>query len=246
MARFDGKVALVTGAASGIGRATAERIASEGGTVVVADVQIELGQEVAARIVETGGDAIFALLDVTSEEGWQSVVSDIIARFGQLDILVNNAGIGDSLPLEDTPLQDYRRVVEVTSTSVFLGMKAASTILRASGNGAVVNISSIFGISGGFGMSPGYASAKGAVRTLTKNIALAWAPHGIRVNSVHPGFIDTPILGDADHATLAATIPMNRVGKVNEVAAVIAFLASDEASYLTGTELVVDGGYLAR
>jgi len=244
MTRFDGRVALITGGASGIGKATASRIASEGGTVVIADVQDDLGNEVVAQIEKDGGKALFIHLDVTSEDEWSDAVAKTIDAFGGLNILVNNAGIGDTEPLEVTTLQTWDKVVAVTQTSVFLGMKAAGDALKKSGNGSVVNISSMYGIVGS-GVSPAYHAAKGAVRLLTKTTALGWAKEGVRVNSVHPGFIDTPILGDTDRTGLIAGTPMGRLGQPEEMAAMIAFLASDDASFATGGEFVVDGGYTA-
>ncbi|WP_430593289.1 SDR family NAD(P)-dependent oxidoreductase [Humidisolicoccus flavus] len=246
MTRFEGKVALITGGASGIGRATATRFAAEGGFAVIADVQEEKANAVVAEIEAAGGTASAVLLDVTSEEAWESAVAAVVAEHGKIDVLVNNAGIGDVAPIEETSYETYAKVVAVTQTSVFLGTKAAAAALKASGNGSVVNVSSMFGIIGGFGGGPGYAAAKGAVRTLTKNTALGWATSGIRVNSVHPGFIDTPILGETDRAGLISTTPMDRLGKPEEVASVILFLASDDSSFMTGSELVVDGGYIAR
>ena len=240
------RVALVTGGASGIGRATVDRLAEDGMTIVIADIQDEAGEAAAAAIRDVGGDAVYRHLDVADEGSWFDVVAATIRDQGRLDVLVNNAGIGDTAPLEETPLDSYARVVAVTQTSVFLGMKAAAEALKASGSGAVINVSSIFGVVGGFGLSPAYTAAKGAVRNLTKNVALLWAQQGVRVNSVHPGFIETPILGDADRSMLRDATPMGRLGEPAEVAAAIAFLASPAASFITGAELYVDGGYLAR
>ena len=250
MQRLDGRVALVTGAASGIGRATAERLAAEGAAVVVTDIQDELGEEVAKGIEAGGGRALFVHHDVTVAEDWQRAVATATEQYGRLDVLVNNAGMGDLLPIEDTTLEDYERTIAIDQTGVFLGMKLAAEALKASGHGSVVNISSIFGTSGGFGSSPAYHAAKGAVRTLTKNVALHWATEGVRVNSVHPGFIDTPILDQArgtefETAMLGLT-PMGRLGRPEEVAAAVAYLAGDDATFVTGSELYVDGGYLAR
>ncbi|SDT39331.1 SDR family NAD(P)-dependent oxidoreductase [Actinoplanes derwentensis] len=241
MARLTGKTALVTGAAGGIGKATAERMAAEGATVIVADVQDELGAKTAADL---GGH--YLSLDVTSEAAWAQAVTTVQETFGGLDILVNNAGISDRDVLEDTALATYEKVVAVTQTSVFLGMRAFAPLLKAAPAASVVNISSIFGASGGFGSSPAYHAAKGAVRTLTKNIAIEWAPIGIQVNSVHPGFIETPMMGDTDRTPLAEVTPLGRVGRAEEVANAVLFLASDEASFVTGAELFVDGGYIAR
>ncbi|MTD14290.1 glucose 1-dehydrogenase [Nakamurella sp. YIM 132087] len=245
MSRFKGRVALVTGGASGIGLATATRMAAEGAAVVIADVQDAKAHVVAAELTANGASALAVHLDVTSEEGWSAAVATTVETFGKLDILVNNAGIGDNGTIEETSLETWQKVVAVTQTSVFLGTKAAAAALKASGHGAVVNTSSMFGISGGFGTSPAYHAAKGAVRILTKNVALEWAAAGVRVNSVHPGFIDTPILGETDRDGLRAATPMGRLGKPEEVAAVITFLASDDASFITGAEYVVDGGFLA-
>jgi NAD(P)-dependent dehydrogenase (short-subunit alcohol dehydrogenase family) len=244
MSRFNEKTALVTGAASGIGRETALRLAREGAAVVVADIQEQMGSKVVTEITEAGGRAIFQKLDVASEGSWAEAIAGTESAFGRLNILVNNAGIGDNEPIEATSKETYDRVIAITQTSVFLGHKAASAALKK-GGGAVVNVSSMFGIVGGFGTSPAYHAAKGAVRLLTKSTALAWAKEGVRVNSVHPGFVDTPILGDTDPEMLANLTPMGRLAQPQEIAAVIVFLASDDASFITGAEFVVDGGYTA-
>ena len=244
MARFEGRVALVTGGASGIGKATAIRIAAEGGSVVIADLQDDAGAAVVAEIEQNGGRAVFVHLDVTDEQGWADAVASTIDAFGGLDILVNNAGIGDTEPIEVTSRDTWDKVVAVTQTSVFLGTKAAAEALKKSGHGSVVNISSMYGIVGS-GVSPAYHAAKGAVRLLTKTVALGWAEAGVRVNSVHPGYIDTPILGDTDRDMLIGATPMRRLGQPEEIAAMITFLASDDAGFITGAEFVVDGGYTA-
>ncbi|MEV4729923.1 glucose 1-dehydrogenase [Saccharopolyspora sp. NPDC049426] len=248
--RLQGRVALVTGAASGIGRATAERFAEEGAAVLVTDIQDVAGEGVANGLRESGSRAAFLHHDVASEESWQEAIDHVVAEFGGLDILVNNAGVGDVAPLEETTKEQYERTIAVTQTSVFLGMKAAAEQLKASRCGSVVNVSSIYGVGGGFGTSPGYHAAKGAVRLLTKNTAMRWVGDGVRVNSVHPGFVDTPILenvkGTEIEAGMVSVMPMGRLARPSEIAAAIAFLASDDASFMTGSELHVDGGYLAR
>ena len=250
MKRLEGRVALITGGASGIGKATAFRFVEEGAKVVISDIQDSLGQVVEKELIARGGEAMYVHHDVSDESSWKEVLSKVDQKFGGLDILFNNAGIGDKLTLEETPMDTYMKTIAVTQNSVFLGMKLAADLLKKSKHASVINTSSIFGISGGFGASPAYHAAKGAVRLMTKSAALGWATAGIRVNSVHPGFIDTPILGDAKQTefgkVLLQVTPMNRLGLPEEIAAGVAFLASDDASFMTGSELVIDGGYLAR
>lgn len=250
MERLEGRVALVTGAASGIGRATAKRLAEEGASVLATDISDDAGRGVVVEIQQSGGTADYAHLDVTSPEEWESAVAIAVEKFGGLDVLVNNAGMGDLEAIEDTTVEAWERTIAIDQTGVFLGMKMAADALKASSSGSVINISSIFGTSGGFGTSPAYHAAKGAVRTLTKNVALHWATEGVRVNSVHPGFIDTPILDEAkgtpfEQAMLDMT-PMGRLGQPEEIAAGVAYLASDDAAFVTGLELYIDGGYIAR
>ena len=250
MDRLAGRTAIITGAASGIGKATAQRLASDGAKVVVTDINDAAGTTVVADLIAQGYAATFLHHDVTTAEDWQRVIDDTIAAYSTLDILVNNAGMGDLLNIDEAPIEDWDRTIAIDQTSIFLGMKFASPHLKASGHGSVINISSIFGISGGFGTSPAYHAAKGAVRTLTKNVALLWAQQGVRVNSVHPGFIDTPLLATAKDTPFEQVMidltPMGRLGKPEEIAAAVAYLASDDASFVTGCELAVDGGYLAR
>jgi NAD(P)-dependent dehydrogenase (short-subunit alcohol dehydrogenase family) len=250
MRRLEGRVALVTGAASGIGEATARRLAAEGAVVAVTDVQDEAGEQTAAAIRADGGDALYVHLDVADEASWRSALEHVLAERGRLDVLVNNAGMGDLATIEETAVADWERTIAIDQTGVFLGMKTCAEALKASGHGSVVNISSIFGTSGGFGTSPAYHAAKGAVRTLTKNVALHWASEGVRVNSIHPGFIRTPILDQARGTevweAMTASTPMGRLGEPEEIAAAVAYLASDDASFVTGAELYVDGGYIAR
>jgi NAD(P)-dependent dehydrogenase (short-subunit alcohol dehydrogenase family) len=241
---------LVTGAASGIGLATAERLAAEGAEIVLTDIDQAAGENAAATIARSGGSALFLPHDVADEPDWRRVVGSVLEHHGQLNILVNNAGIGEVNSFDEPDIDAYRKSIRVNQDSVFIGMATAGPALKASGNGSVINVSSIFALTGGFGGVPGYHASKAAVHMMTKNAAILWATEGVRVNSVHPGFIDTPMLDDAKEAQATELFidvtPMARLGRPAEVAAAIAFLASDDASFITGAELVVDGGYIAR
>lgn len=250
MDRLKGRVALVTGAASGIGRATAKRLAVEGAAVVVTDIAVEAGEATVKEITDDGGKAIFVKHDVTSETGWETACAKAEAEFGALDIVVNNAGMGDVKAIEETTLAEWNHTINIDQTGVFLGMKIPAPYLKRSEHASIINISSIFGTSGGFGVSPAYHAAKGAVRTLTKNIALHWATEGIRVNSIHPGFIATPIIEQARDTPMwdgmIELTPMGHLGAPEDIAAGVAYLASDDAKFVTGLELYIDGGYMAR
>lgn len=252
MGRLAGKVALVTGAASGIGRACAEVLAREGASVVLTDVQVDKGVDVAAGIGKAGGKAVFARQDVTSEQEWAEIVRRIEKDFGRLDVLVNNAGIAVGGMVTDLTLEEFQRQMSVNVDSVFLGTKTSLPLMRKTGGGSIVNISSIAGLRGAPRLSA-YCASKGAVRLFTKSVALECAAmkDGIRVNSVHPGIIDTPIWGqvipgsneppDLD-ALSAFRVPLGVKGQPADIANVVAFLASDDSRYMTGEELVVDGG----
>jgi len=239
MGRIDGKVALVSGAAQGIGRAVAELFAEEGAVVYAGDVKTVAGAE---RIKPLK-------LDVTSPNDWARAVAEIAGKRGSIDILVNNAGIVRAYgQVADTELEDFNAVVSVNLTGTFLGMKAVLPIMRQARKGSIVNFSSIWGNVGVAGAAS-YSAGKGGVRNLTKNAAISYAPENIRVNSVHPGLIRTPLVeaqSDEMNAGIIAATPMGRMGTAREVANVCLFLASDESSFVTGSELVVDGGYLAQ
>lgn len=245
MSRFNGKTILITGGASGIGKATALRVASEGANVAIADLNVEGAQAVIDEIEKGGGKGLAVKLDVTNEQQWQEAIAAVLEKFGVLDGLVNNAGIGDADSIEEATLESWDKVIAVTQTSVFLGLKSASAALKAAPAGVAVNISSMYGIVGGAASGPAYQAAKGAVRILTKNVAAHWADDKVRVNSVHPGFVDTPILDQVDKNALASMVPFKRLAKPEEIASMVAYLLSDEAAFITGAEFVVDGGFTA-
>lgn len=250
--RVENKVAIVTGAASGIGKASAEHLAREGARVVLVDRDVERGAAAAAAL---GAPHSFFALDVTDEAGWKRLVDDTIASCGRLDVLVNSAGIGLRGNIEQATLADLRKMWAVNVESVFLGSQLAFAAMKAGGHGgSLIHLSSIAGIIADPDVA-GYCATKGAVRMLSKSIAMAGARLGIRSNSVHPSFIDTPMVetlvqsfggGQKVRDKLAAAAPIGRLGRVEEVAHLVVYLASDESSFVTGAELVVDGGLSAR
>ena len=246
--RLDGKVAIVTGAAHGMGEAEARLFAKEGAKVMVADVLGKEAEAVASAIRASGGNAIAAAIDVTSEPEWVALIAKALASYGRIDILVNNAGISGSSVGDPDGLEGWQRVIAVNQTSVFLGTKLAAEQMAKTGGGSIVNIGSIMGFVGGPSGHPAYSASKGAVRIYTKSAAVRYRPLGVRVNSVHPGYM--PPMLNATNANergdkIAAT-PLRRLGEPIEVAYGVLFLASDEASFVTGTELVIDGGYIAQ
>ena len=247
--RLEGKVALISGGARGMGAAEAKLFAEEGAKVVLGDVLEEEGQQVEAEIAESGGEAVFVHLDVTSESDWRGAVDTAVERFGKLDILVNNAGIFNRAFIHEQSEEDWDRVMDINGKGVFLGTKAAIPAMREAGGGSIVNISSVAGLIGSMA-STAYNASKGAVRLLTKSTAIQYAKEGIRCNSVHPGPIETPMLdlvypSTETRAQRQDAIPIGRLGRMEDVAKGVLFLASDEASYMTGSELVIDGGYTA-
>jgi 3alpha(or 20beta)-hydroxysteroid dehydrogenase len=246
--RLDGCVVLVTGGSGGQGSAEARRLAGDGAAVVIGDVSDEAGAELAA---ELGRSAIYCHLDVTSEEDWRGAVEAGRAAFGHINALVNNAGI--TLPPQSivkTPVSDYRRVIEVNQIGAFLGIHVVAPEIIAAGGGSIVNVSSVNGFVGGWGIAA-YASSKFALRGLTRVAAIELARKGVRVNSIHPGPIDTPMLrsgmpeGTDPVEAMGRAVAAGRVGSADEVAAMVAFLLSDDASYCFGSEIVLDGGFLA-
>ena len=247
--RLAGKVAIVTGGASGIGEATSRVFVREGAKVVIGDIDISRGESLAA---ELGDDALFQPLDVTNESAWDAAVEVATSRWGRLNIVVNNAGMSGAKGrpvVEDVVLDDWNDVFAVNSTGVMLGTRAGIATMRKNGGGSIVNVSSIFGIVGSRA-GAAYHASKGAARTFSKAAAVQYAKDNIRVNSVHPGFTDTPmtldIHSDPDiHEFRVGMTPMGRLGQPDDIANGILYLASDESSWVTGIELVIDGGETA-
>ena len=252
--RVQGKVAIVTGAASGLGAASARRLAEEGACVMLTDRAVAEGEKIAESIVTIGGKAAFMAHDVTSEEDWSAVVTATLKAFGRLDILVNNAGVsGGGSPILEQSLENWRALLAINLDGVFLGMRAAGAAMAEAG-GSIINLSSILGKVGQAGAGA-YCASKGGVLMLTKAAAVEWAPLRIRVNSVHPGYIDTPMVSGFLHEAengnelremIITRHPLGRLGLAREIADGVVFLASDEASFMTGAELVIDGGYTAQ
>jgi NAD(P)-dependent dehydrogenase (short-subunit alcohol dehydrogenase family) len=248
--RLENKVALISGGARGMGAVEAKMFVQEGAKVVIGDVLDEDGKQTEAEINEAGGECVFVHLDVTDETAWQDAVATAVDRFGKLDILVNNAGIARINNVEDTTSDEWDLVMDINAKGVFLGTKAAIPEIRKAGGGSIVNISSIAGLTGG--RTSSYAASKGAVRLLTKSTAIQYAGESIRCNSVHPGVIETPMttpmmLNTQEGRDLnASRHPLGRVGQPEDIAYGVLFLASDESSFMTGSELVIDGGLTAQ
>ncbi|WP_158894150.1 SDR family NAD(P)-dependent oxidoreductase [Amycolatopsis anabasis] len=248
--RLMGKVALITGATGGIGQATAELFAREEARLVVTDIAQDTVEELAARLAAKGAEVLAVRLDVSSPENWSAAIELTRRRFGHLDVLVNIAGIVDWPGIEDTTHDSWDRVIAINQTGTWLGMKTAMPLLRASGNASVINTSSVLGLVGS-GAAAAYQATKGAVRLLTKTAAVEYATRRVRINSVHPGVIATPMIQDlldeqGDQQPDIARTPMRRAGSPAEIAPTMLFLASDESSFVTGTELIVDGGLTAH
>ena len=245
MGRLEGKTALITGGARGQGAAEARLFAEEGANVVLTDVLDEDGERTADAI---GADYLHH--DVTSEQEWAAAVAHVVALHGGIDVLINNAGIYAQTTLVGSDLEEYRRVIEVNQIGVYLGMREVAPVMIERGGGSIINISSVGGMRGGGG-GFAYTASKWAVRGMTKSAAVRLGPHGIRVNSIHPGLIDTPMLGDTRMANpetleqMLGQIPLGRIAQPGEVAKLALFLASDDSAYSTGSEFLVDGGLMA-
>ena len=250
MARLEGKVALISGGARGQGAVEARMFAEEGASVVIGDILDEQGRQTEAELQELGYNVTFVHLDVTSESDWDAAVQAAIGAYGKLDILLNNAGILIRKNIEETTEEDWDRIFSINAKGVFLGTKAAIPAMRENGGGSIINISSTAGLVGSPNGSASYTATKGAVRLFTKSTAIQHARGGIRCNSIHPGPIETDMIADTlnDPANLALRmqrLPLGRVGKPSEIAYGAIYLASDESSFVTGSELVIDGGTTA-
>ena len=250
--RLEGKVAIITGGGAGMGAAECRLFAREGASVVIADLYEEGGLEVEEQIRSAGGTANFARMDVTAEEEWNALLSSTLEKYGgRLDVLVNNAGLSSTAVDDPNSTEGWHQIMDVNATGVYLGTKLGSTAMLAAGNGgSIVNISSIYGFVGSDGGHPAYHASKAAVRNFSKAMAVRLGPDGIRVNTVHPGFMP-PMrssigMSEEMRARLVRSIPLRRTGEVDEVANGVLFLASDDSSYVTGAELKIDGGFLAR
>ena len=252
MGRLDGKVAFISGGSRGMGAEEARLFAKEGAKVAIGDILEEDGRKVEAEINESGGDCLFMHLDVTSEANWQDAIAQTVSRFSALHILVNNAGIGGVGGLvEDTSVEEWELVMDINAKGVFLGTKAAIPEMQNAGGGSIINISSQLGIVATDNTSPMYHASKGAVRILTKSTAIQFAPDGIRANSVHPGPVNTAMTerrreDPEAFALMRSRIPLGRFAEPIEIANAVLYLASDESGYVTGSEVVVDGGWVAQ
>lgn len=249
MQRFAGRTVLVTGSTGGLGRAIAHRLAEEGARIVITDVEAAACKVLAENLPGDGHTGM--RLDVASEQEWVDVVTMLESAGGGLDVLINNAAIGSLATVETENRDDWDRLIAIDQTGVWLGMKHAGALIERSGGGSIVNMSSILGTVGGLGTSFAYHAAKGAVRSMTKNAALHWATRGVRVNSLHPGFIGTSELlqrfeGSERHAAMLANTPLGRLGTPEEIAGTVAFMASDDAGFMTGSEVYADGGWTAQ
>ena len=248
--RLQGKVAIITGGARGQGEAEARMFTREGAKVVFGDVLDDEGRRVEAEVAAAGGEAVYVRLDVTDEDSWREAVGTAVSRFGKVDILVNNAGIASWNAGDDASVAEWDRLMEVNAKGVFLGTKAVIPAMRAAGGGSIINISSISGMVGQTNIHPGYNASKGAVRILTKSTAVQHAAEGIRCNSIHPGPVKTPMTERSwsNPEWLQATerrTPLGRYAEPDEIAYGVLFLASDESSFMTGSEVVIDGGMTA-